>query len=1106
MDNENKTESSDYSAIFDAANDGIIIHDIETLRVVDVNRKACEMYCYPKEEMLVIGIKELCSGEGEYTIENFTRYAEKVSRGEPQLFEWLTRDKAGRFFWVEANLRRAVIGGKYRFLSIVRDISERKRTEERLKRINETFLSFNKNISENINRLTALAGELLNADCAIYSRLEDDHLLACGQWNVPPDFKELDKADGHICYDVLRQAKDDMVFIRNLQDTEYARTDPNVAAYKLQTYLGHAVKFGGTYVGTLCVVYKYDYVSTEEDRKIMGVISSAIGVEEERRSAEDILKFAHFSIDKAGDTIFWVGSDAHILYANDMACNVLGYSHDELSGKTLFDIDPNLTEKKWHECWSEAKKNGIITIETANRKKDGRTYPAEFTLNFIDFEGEEYGFAFVHDITDRKNAENALLRRDYQLEVLSRTSQHINAVLDIPVIVRTLITAAMEVVGATAGMGGVFKNDKMVFNECNIGGHLESVNYQFEKGHGIPGWVANEMKPYISNEAANDKQILPAIREKFNLYNIISVPIIGGNKQLLGCFEIYNKENREPFDIQDAFMLKGLAANAAVALENAQTLAEKNMAAEALRESEEKYRKIVENSNDVIMLTDSGNVIVYLSPACSRVLGYDPEELIGKALWIIHEDDVRRVREAFGQALKGSGGTNFEYRILTRRAEVKWVSHSWAPITKDGKVQLVVSVIRDVSEAKKSSEQLRILYKELTKSNKQLGQLALRDSQTGLYNHRYLSEVIESEFYRTRRYAHPLSVIMLDIDYFKSINDMYGHDFGDMVLKQLAGQIKRLVRRYDIVVRYGGEEFVVLSPGTDRTKAIAQAQRLLDAVNMHNFGDKEHSIKLKVSIAVASYPEDPMKKGIDLISTADMILNKVKKAGGNNVYSSVDIAGRKTMPEEDIATDDVKFLKKKIESLTKSGRQNLIASIFAFAKTIELRDHYTGKHVESTVRFATAIAKKLNLSEEDLENVRQAAVLHDLGKIGISDRILHKRSKLTVKEFEAIKKHPQIAADIIRPIQFMHDIVPLVLYHHERWDGKGYPAGLKEEEIPIGARIIAIADVYQALISNRPYRKAFSKQKAIEIIQEGSGTQFDPRIVDIFVKYLKKES
>jgi HD-GYP domain len=180
----------------------------------------------------------------------------------------------------------------------------------------------------------------------------------------------------------------------------------------------------------------------------------------------------------------------------------------------------------------------------------------------------------------------------------------------------------------------------------------------------------------------------------------------------------------------------------------------------------------------------------------------------------------------------------------------------------------------------------------------------------------------------------------------------------------------------------------------------------------------------------------------------------------------------------------VTFLKEKIARLTRRGKQSLVESIFAFAKTIEMRDQYTGRHAERTVDYSTELAKALKLSREETERVKQAAVLHDLGKIGISDKILHKKSKLTKKEYDEIKRHPQIAADIIRPIQFMHDIIPLILYHHERWDGHGYPAGLKNEEIPIGARIISMADVYQALTSDRPYRKAFSKKQAMKIIKK----------------------
>lgn len=140
-----------------------------------------------------------------------------------------------------------------------------------------------------------------------------------------------------------------------------------------------------------------------------------------------------------------------------------------------------------------------------------------------------------------------------------------------------------------------------------------------------------------------------------------------------------------------------------------------------------------------------------------------------------------------------------------------------------------------------------------------------------------------------------------------------------------------------------------------------------------------------------------------------------------------------------------------------------------------------------------------------MELIKQAAILHDLGKIGISEKILQKKSKLSKTEFEDIKRHPQIGADILRPIKFLHNIIPLIFYHHERWDGKGYPSGIEREEIPMGARVIAVSDVYQALTSDRPYRKAYTKKKAMKILEEGSGTQFDPRIVTAFLKILQKE-
>lgn len=162
-------------------------------------------------------------------------------------------------------------------------------------------------------------------------------------------------------------------------------------------------------------------------------------------------------------------------------------------------------------------------------------------------------------------------------------------------------------------------------------------------------------------------------------------------------------------------------------------------------------------------------------------------------------------------------------------------------------------------------------------------------------------------------------------------------------------------------------------------------------------------------------------------------------------------------------------------------------------------------HSEVTAHYSGQIAMALGLPPDEIKNIRAASFLHDIGKIGISKDILLKSSKLTKMEFELIKKHPQIGADLIRRIQCLHDTIPLVLYHHERWDGTGYPAGLKGEQIPMGARIIAIAEVYVALTSNLPWRKAYSKKEAMEIIKKGSGTQFDPKVVNALLKILEEE-
>ncbi len=383
--------------------------------------------------------------------------------------------------------------------------------------------------------------------------------------------------------------------------------------------------------------------------------------------------------------------------------------------------------------------------------------------------------------------------------------------------------------------------------------------------------------------------------------------------------------------------------------------------------------------------------------------------------------------------------------------------------------------------------------------------LSLKDPHTGIHNYRYLVERLTSEINRAKRYSLSISVIMIDLDYFKSVNDVYGHECGNQVLKEFAGYLTDFIRSNDVVVRYGGEEFIIVLPEASKNDAILFAQRLLDNLAKYVFDAGGNKIKLKMSMGLSNFPEDG--NGTDTVSgildLADKAVLNAKEAGGNRLYtfkSAVKASGKIERGFEKANIDNVT---KKISKMMARTNQTLIESIYAFAKTVKTRDYYADTNLEDTVSIVTKIAKKLKLSNKMTESLRHAATLHDIGKIGIPDEILLKKEKLSEEEYKIVKKHPQIGAEIIKPIHFLRDMLPIILHHHDRYDGVGNSSGLKGKDIPLGARIIAIIDVYQALISNRPYRKAYGKEEALEIIKEGSRVQFDPDIVKVFLEVIK---
>lgn len=479
-------------------------------------------------------------------------------------------------------------------------------------------------------------------------------------------------------------------------------------------------------------------------------------------------------------------------------------------------------------------------------------------------------------------------------------------------------------------------------------------------------------------------------------------------------------------------------------------ITEKKRAEDALRASEYNFRNIFEASSDGILIV-SNNEVIDCNLALVDLLGYDSKSnILGKKpieLSPIKQPDGELSEEKIFKIYKNvvqNGNCKYEWWYKRVDGKVLPVEIVMTNILLNGRI-VFHSLWRDISERKQLESKMEYL--------------SYHDQLTGLYNRRFFEEeLLRLDVKRNL----PLTVIMGDVNGLKLVNDSFGHTVGDKLLKKVAEVMTAGCRSDDVIARLGGDEFVILLPKTDNH----EAKEIVKRIKERALNEKVESVEISISFGYET------KR-----SSTEKIEDILKKA------------------------DDHMYEKKLLESQSMRWK-----TINAIITTLNGKDKEEEKSSYKVSNLCKELGEAIGLSKDDIDELKTISTLRDIGKISINEKIFSKPEKLTEEEWEEVKRHPEIGYRILCTVTSMTKIAEYVLAHHEKWDGSGYPKGLKGEEIPLKSRIVAIADSYNAMLSERSYRKPLTEEAAIKELKVNAGTQFDPKLVKVFIEEVLNKS